>query len=141
MSDQQTLVDVIESLTFMIRILEVKAFEQEGFSELSWKQLLYLETISRMEQPTCSDLARKMAVTRSSVSAQISKLIKMGYVDRVQSEKDRRVFHIVFTPKGKLLAAMHYDLHRTVSTHLAERLTIFEQDQLFHLLLKMDNRL
>jgi DNA-binding MarR family transcriptional regulator len=118
-------------------ILEVEAFEQEGFSELSWKQLLYLETITRMERPTYSDLAKKLAVTRPSVSAQISKLIEMGYVDRVQSEQDRRVFHIVFTPKGKQFTAMHDNLHRMVAERLTEKLNTSEQEQLIHLLQKM----
>jgi len=137
MSDQLILVDVIDRLTFMIRILELEAFKQEGFSDLSWKQLLYLETITRVERPTNSDLAKIFSVTRSSVSAQISKLIKMGYIDRVQSELDRRVFHIVFTPKGKKLNVMHDNLHRMVSERLTEKLTLLEQEQLFHLLQKM----
>ena len=57
MTDQRILVDVIERLTYMIRVLDVEAFEQEGFSELSRKQLLYLETIARLKSPSYSDLA------------------------------------------------------------------------------------
>ena len=96
-----------------------EAFEQEGFSNLSIAQMSYLETIAQMEGPTFSELADQLAVTKPSVTAIVKKLIKLGYVKKVQSQEDLRVYHIVLAPKGERFTEMHDKTHQL----LAERLT------------------
>ena len=79
MKENSIVLDTVEMISQLMGELESKAFEQEGFSEITMPQMLYLETISRLEQPTFGDIAEHLGVTRPSVSAIVKKLIKMEY--------------------------------------------------------------
>lgn len=74
--------------------------------EMTFKQFVYLDTIIRMQSPTYGDLAKKFKVSKPAVTAIISKLIGLGYLERVQSAEDHRVFHLLITDKGKRLLAI-----------------------------------
>ena len=137
MNDLHTLEQVIEMVTQLMGNLETKAFEQEGFSELSMRQLLYLETVARMEQPSSSELADQLQVTKPSVTNLVGKLMQMGYVKKVQSNEDRRVYHIVLTPKGERFTETHANMHRLIAQQLTENLSAAETEQLLALLKKV----
>ena len=128
MNDKEILEKAIALISRLMGEMEAEAFEQEGFSNLSMRQLLYLETIAQMERPTFSELADQLDVTKPSVTALVKKLIKMGYVKKIQSQEDLRVYHIVLTAKGEQFTEMHDRTHRL----LAERLTQNLNEQEIH---------
>ena len=128
MNDKEILQQAIALISRLMGEMEAEAFEQEGFSNLSMRQLLYLETIAQMERPTFSELADQLDVTKPSVTALVKKLMKMGYVKKVQSQEDLRVYHIVLTTKGEQFTKMHDQTHRL----LAERLTQNLNEQEIH---------
>ena len=128
MNDKQILEQAIALISRLMGEMEAEAFEQGGFSHLSMRQLLYLETIAQMECPTFSELAARLDVTKPSVTALVKKLMKMGYVKKVQSQEDLRVYHIVLTAKGEQFTEMHDQTHRL----LAERLTQNLNEQEIH---------
>ena len=128
MNDREILQQAIALISRLMGEMEAEAFEQEGFSNLSMRQLLYLETIAQMKRPTFSELADQLDVTKPSVTALVKKLMKMGYVKKVQSQEDLRVYHIVLTAKGKQFTEMHDQTHRL----LAERLTQNLNEQEIH---------
>ena len=128
MDDKEILEQAIALISRLMGEMEAEAFEQEGFSNLSMRQLLYLETIAQLERPTFSELADQLDVTKPSVTALVKKLMKMGYVKKIQSQEDLRVYHIVLTAKGEQFTEMHNQTHRL----LAERLTQNLNDQEIH---------
>jgi DNA-binding MarR family transcriptional regulator len=128
MNDKEILKQAIDLISRLMGEMEAEAFEQEGFSNLSMRQLLYLETIAQMERPTFSELADQLDVTKPSVTALVKKLMQMGYVKKVQSQEDLRVYHIVLTAKGEQFTEMHDQTHRL----LAERLTQNLNEQEIH---------
>ena len=137
MSEQQIVEQAIAMISRLMGELEAEAFEQEGFSDLSMRQMLYLETIAQMENPTFSEVAEKLAVTKPSVTAIIKKLIRMGYVQKVQSLDDLRVYHIVLTQKGELFTEMHDHTHQLLATRLTKNLDESEIRQMAVLLQKV----
>jgi DNA-binding MarR family transcriptional regulator len=70
---------------------------------LTVKQYYYLDVINWMNNPTYSEIAEKFKVTKPAVTGIVTKLINLGYLERVQSEKDRRVYYIWVSDKGKKL--------------------------------------
>jgi DNA-binding MarR family transcriptional regulator len=111
--------------------------EQGGFSDLSMRQLLYLEAIALMEHPTFSELAEQLAVTRPSVSAIVQKLIKLGYVTKVRSTEDGRVYHVDLTSKGEQLSELHDHTHRMLAQRLTQNLSQIEIQQMAALVQKV----
>jgi DNA-binding MarR family transcriptional regulator len=131
-SIQQT----IALVTHLISDLEASAFQQAGFSEVSMRQVLYLETIFRLQHPSFGELAQALGVTRPSVTASVGRLIQAGYVQKVQDDEDRRSFHILLTPKGQQFAHLHENMHKQVAQRLIAQLNPAEVEQLATLLNK-----
>ncbi|HCZ05734.1 MAG TPA: MarR family transcriptional regulator [Thermotogae bacterium] len=50
-----------------------------------------------------SEIARKLAVSKSNVTAVVDRLEAKGYLKRVRSASDRRVVHVVLTERGERL--------------------------------------
>ena len=129
----------IELLTRAFAELESEATREVELADLSMKQIVYLEMISRLEKPTFGDLAKRLSVTRPSVTSIIAKLIQKGYVQRIQSSEDRRSFYILLTEKGQALSEMHKNLHHKIAEHLSRNLSEDELHQLGLLLNKIVN--
>ena len=107
--------------------------KQSAIEELSIKQLQCLEIIVEMKNPNLSELAEKLKITKPSVTAMIDKLEKLEYVERIQSDIDRRSAHIHLTPKGDVAAQLHIKLHHSIAQKLT---TDSEKDILIVLLAK-----
>jgi DNA-binding MarR family transcriptional regulator len=116
--------------------LEANAFRQDGFAELSMRQVLYLDTIAQLEHPSFGELAEALKITRPSVTALVARLIREGYVQKVQDGEDRRSFHIILTPKGQQFSGVHQKIHRQLVQTLIARLDEAEVEQLTVLLNK-----
>jgi DNA-binding MarR family transcriptional regulator len=133
----QSFDQVIDLLTRFFAQQEADALQSAEFSELSMKQIVYLETIAALERPTFSDLARRLEVSKPSVTAIVDKLVQKGYVERVQSAEDKRAYHILLTAKGASLSEIHHQIHQHIARHFSEALTAAELDQLAGLLHKV----
>jgi DNA-binding MarR family transcriptional regulator len=136
MSDYTSLEQSIELVTGLIAKMESQAFQQEGFSELSMRQVFYLDAIIRLGHPSFSELAETLSITRPSVTAIVGRLILKGYVQKVQDDEDRRSFHIILTQKGKEFDKVHKNIHQLVAQALTKRLSGVEIEQLTALLQK-----
>jgi DNA-binding MarR family transcriptional regulator len=137
MTDTYTLEPIIQIVSRLIVEMESRAVGQEQFAELSMRQVYYLETILSMESPTFSDVAQKLGFTKPSVTAIVDKLIRKGYVEKVQSEKDRRTYHIVPTKKAAEFSKLHENTHRQMAQIFIQNLSSDEIQQLARLLQKV----
>jgi DNA-binding MarR family transcriptional regulator len=128
--------EIIAIMTRIFAELESKAVQESELTNLSMKQLVYLETIAEMRQPTFGDLAKKLGISKPSVTAIVGKLMQNGYVEKVQSQDDRRSFTVLLTEKGRNLSRIHENLHRKIAAHFAAALDEGELHQLADLLHK-----
>lgn len=110
--------------------------KESAIEELSIKQLQCIELIIELQHPNLSELAEKLKITKPSVTAMIDKLEKLQYVERIQSDTDRRSAHVHLTPKGEIAAQLHHNLHHSIAQKLTSSLTESEKDILIVLLSK-----
>jgi DNA-binding MarR family transcriptional regulator len=137
MNTKDVVLKTVEMISQLMGELESKAFEQEGFSDITLNQMLYLETIARLECPTFGDIAESLEVTRPSVSTIIKKLINLGYVSKEQSPNDGRVYYLHLTDKGKRFNQLHSDVHQILAQRITQRLNQEEIKDLADLLTKI----
>ncbi|MCG6535321.1 MAG: MarR family transcriptional regulator, partial [Syntrophales bacterium LBB04] len=78
------------------------------------RQFAYLEQIARLGNPTTSELARKLRVSKPTVSVAVDKLEEAGYVRKTISDEDRRTHHLHLTAKGQQFSRGHEGIHRTI---------------------------
>ena len=92
--------------------------------------------IHEIENPTLSELAEKLKITKPSTSVMVDRLEEHGYIQKIKSDSDRRSAHVHLTTKGDKAAHLHIDLHRKFASLLTQSLTDSEKDILVVLLNK-----
>ena len=137
MDNKTVVLDTVEMISQLMGELESKAFEQEGFSDITMHQMLYLETIARLNQPTFGEIADFLSVTRPSVSTIIKKLIELGYVKKVQSSADGRVYHLYLTNNGLRFNELHNEVHQILARRITKNLDQNEIEALAELMTKI----
>lgn len=137
MEKRQVVLETVEMISQLMGELESKAFDLEGFSEITMRQMLYLESISRLDKPTFGDLANYLEVTPPSVSGIIKKLIQMGYVHKERSPEDGRVYFLSLTDRGQRFTDLHDEVHQILAQRIIQNLTGEEIEELAELLGKI----
>jgi len=122
MDEKRIVLDTVEMISQLMGTLESQAFELEGFSEITMSQMHYLETIGLMVNPTFGELADQLNVTRPSVSAIVKKLIQTGYLEKIQSTQDGRVYTLHLTEKGMRFNELHGEVHQMLAKSITENL-------------------
>lgn len=80
----------------------LKEYEfSEEYSDISFNTFLYLRKIKSLGNPTMSELAKAMEVSKPSASNMISKMVEKGLLETKASPKDGRVCLLGLTNKGK----------------------------------------
>ena len=118
----QALVESIAALTRNIFSVEEDVKTAYSFSDLSITQMNYLETIAKLENPSVSELATALRLTKSTVSINLDKLIEKEYIRKVQSDKDKRVTYLYLTPKGEQVNELHDEVHKQIALSFSEKL-------------------
>lgn len=87
------------------------------------------------------DLAERMDVRPSSMTAMLRKMEQLGLVLREQDEKDQRVMHIFLTEKGKAAAEKSGEVNTELTNVLFRGLTENEVKELLRLVEKLTDSL
>ena len=83
-------------LEFFRRIFELVR-EREG--SLSAMEAFSIEVIHALHEPTIGQFADFLNISQSNATYKVNNLIKKGYLQRQNSEIDRREYHLVLTEK------------------------------------------
>lgn len=137
MNHQQDLIKVIEELSAMMSEFEDKALNSDELADLTLNQIHYLDIINKLEEPTFSALADMMEVSKPTVTMAVNKLIRQGYVQKVQSTEDRRVYHVLLTQKGEQVVTVHDRAHRDFASLLTHCLSEKELENLVKIFKKV----
>ena len=137
MNNKSVVLDTVEMISQLMGELESKAFEQEGFSDITMNQMHYLEMIPKLGSPTSADLADSLGVTRPSVSAIVRKLVDTRYLTKTKSKIDGRVYYLRLTDKGLRFNELHNEVHHILARRITENLNNDEIEDLAGLLGKL----
>ena len=100
---QYNLTELIEIITKLIGDLEavfVKKYQEEGFTA---RQIVYIDTINMLGNPNLGEIAKALKLSKPSVTAIVDKLARKGYIEKFQSDEDKRSFHVHLSAKGNML--------------------------------------
>lgn len=137
---QALLEKAVDCFAQMVSQFEAMAVHENDLMSLSVRQMLYLEAVAQMGQPTFGELANRLGVSKPSVTAIVGKLIQLGFLEKVQSGDDRRVYFIILTEKGRQLAELHTNHHRKIARHFMQVLNEQEVEALVMMLQKIIRR-
>lgn len=107
----ETLNTILVRLFNDIMTIEEKAIITGEFSNISNNDMHVIEAIGIEAPRNMSSIAKTLSVTVGTLTIAVNNLVKKGYVNRVRSEKDRRVVLISLTAKGQKAYYHHKKFH------------------------------
>ncbi len=134
------LLEFVNTLETMLKQLEVEAGKSSGAAHLTISQYQYINAIHTLGEPSISEIAANMCITKASVTAGINRLERMGYVVKTQSALDRRVFHVRLTETSRKLVDAKYQALQKYGTFIRGALTQAEAAQFEAILRKLVER-
>ena len=95
---EQTLSDVY--MKFKVHFYkEMFGHIQSRETSLSTVELFCVEVIYALKNPTVAEFASFINVSSPNAAYKVNSLIKKGYIEKIQSETDRREYHLRVTDK------------------------------------------
>jgi DNA-binding MarR family transcriptional regulator len=134
---ETVLIEFVSTLDASLKKLEAAIGNEPGFSKLTIHQLHYIDAIHALGEPTITEIAEWLGITKASVTAGITKLAGLGYVIKRQSHADRRVFHVRLTGAGEQLILAKYQAIAEYVAFIRGALSEEEAGQLEHILAKL----
>jgi DNA-binding MarR family transcriptional regulator len=132
--------DLTEAISYISDLIEKvleETISQADFTDLTQQQLRYLQVISRMKNPTLTELARELDLTKPTVTVLADKLVEKGYIRRVKSDKDRRSMHLHIDKKGAKIKALREIAYERMAEIISSGLNETETSILTELLRKI----
>ena len=112
-----------------ILTLEEDFLKNRGI-ELSMSEIHTLEAIDQSEGKTMGEVAGRLRITQGTLTVNVNRLTKKGYVYRTQDEKDRRIFRLKLTDKALGVLEVHAEFHEDLIDTLVSRLDPNEKELL-----------
>ena len=134
---EPSLVELIALLTRKVAELQSAMVKEAGFSDLSLRQINILDIIQGLQNPTPTELAHELKISKPSVSAAIDRLETAGYIRKVDSDEDRRSYHLHLTQKGQIFSQAHNETHRHLAQFIIRNLEAEDVKQLVRLVGKI----
>ena len=72
---------------------------QDREASLTTVETFCMETIQALDRPSINEFASFMSISAPNAAYKVNSLIKKGYLRKVQSEDDRREYHLEVTQK------------------------------------------
>lgn len=107
---EEKLERILQNFLTLLPVFNKKLLRETEFYKLdqlypSHVQILLL--LAKNKQMTMSEISKEIHVINSNLTPLVDKLIKMGYLKRQPSKKDRRVVYISLMASGKKQLEKH----------------------------------
>ena len=120
---------------------EIFARFQNREASLTTVETFAMETIQALGSPTVNEFASFMKISPPNAAYKINSLIRKGYVKKIQSEQDKREYHLQITQKYKDYYNISSDYVRTVTERIRARFSPEECAKLEEMLAIVDQEL
>ncbi len=109
-------------------------------SDLNPGQAVYILALCHTPGLSQEQLARRIYINKSNVTRHLTALERTGYIERRQSERDRRVTLVYPTEKAYAILPYVRQITREWNTYLTEEFTEEETAQLYALIARLCDR-
>jgi DNA-binding MarR family transcriptional regulator len=137
---QQLLIEFIDTLELTLQNLQEQVGSRSGFARLTIAQLQYIDAIHQLGEPTITEIAARLAITKASVTAGVNKLVSLGYAVKTPSGVDRRALQVSLTETGRQMVAAKEEALAEYGAFIDAALSPEEARQLEAILAKLVGR-
>ena len=100
-----------------------------------------MEIIHALGKPTVSKFASFTSLSSANAADKINNLVKKGYLNKVQSDEDKRIYYLEVTPKYIDYYNISYQYLKEVMSKLEDRFTTEENKVLEKMLRVMSEEI
>ena len=93
-----------------------------------------VEVIHALKSPTVNEFAEFLRISQANAAYKVGKLVEKGYVKKVQSEKDKREFHVEVTDKFLEYYNLSSSFLKTMAARIEQRFASDDLDKLNEIL-------
>lgn len=119
----------------------ILSIEQQNLRErgvmLSMNEVHVLEAIQKTEEPTMSNIAKRLRVTVGTLTTAVNRLVQKGYCERFSQKDDRRKVLIRLTQKALDVLKIHEAFHEEMIDAVVTDMQIEENSLLIESLEKL----
>ena len=134
---EKLLIEFIDTLDLSLKKLQEEVGDRSGFSKLTIHQFQYIDAIHALGQPTITEIADRLNITKASVTSGIQKLVGLGYAIKTQSSQDKRAVHVSLTEAGEKLIKAKYQALKEYGAFIKAALSEDEARQFENTLKKL----
>ena len=113
----QNIYDKFKLMFYRGIFAEVK--EREG--SLSAMEAFSLEVIDMLDKPTISRFAEFLNISQSNATYKVNSLIKKGYIERENSMRDHREYHLILSEKYRNFIKIAGSYEKKVLDRICDR--------------------
>lgn len=129
-------VNSIDRILTTMTLLRARMFERRKEC-LSWVKLMVLKFLGQESPPSMKEVAAVLQITMPSVTVLVEDLVKLGLVNRIPDNKDRRMIRLELTLKGKKTLVLEMQKMEKQMRQYLQVLSAKEQEQLANIIDKM----
>ena len=96
---------------------------QKRETSLTTVETYCIEIIDAMGSPTIGEFASFIQISSPNAAYKVNSLIKKGYLEKVQSEDDKREYHLAVTDKYRDYYNLSTNYVKKIATRMKERFT------------------
>jgi DNA-binding MarR family transcriptional regulator len=134
---EKILIEFINTLDLTLKKMQAEVGDGSGVSRLTINQFRYIDAIYELGEPTITEIAEKLNITKASVTSGTNKLSQMGYVIKTRSNLDKRVFHVYLTEASQRLITAKYQALKDYGDFIGAALSEDEARQFKQTLAKL----
>ena len=117
---RETINELLVEIFNHILFIEEKYMKSKGIT-ISMTEIHILENTEKSETKTLGDVARLQGVTAGTLSVAVNSLVRKGYLMKCKNIQDKRIIHLLLTPKSNEVLSIHKHFHdRMVETGIRD---------------------
>jgi DNA-binding MarR family transcriptional regulator len=74
-------------------------YRKDADDALTTQEVISMEIINALGEPSVNEFASMATLSTPNATYRVNQLVKKGFIEKIQSEKDKREFHLRMTPK------------------------------------------
>ena len=137
MNKIEELILTIQSVAKKLREIKAQELENSDFPDFSLSNFRYIEEIYNMGNPTFIELTNRLGLSKPTVTLMIAKLIEKGFVKKMRSGTDGRIYHLSLTGNGEKIIKDYNKIYQKFVDRAASKYDENELALLISLLKRM----
>ena len=137
MTSEKRLIDMVDRISAIMAEIEERVLNTGELSKLTARQLTYIEQVKKNPLISFGELAKTLKISRPTTSVAVNRLIREGYIVKIEDREDKRKILLKLSEKGNYVSGKHDQAHKIIAKSIQSSLLNSEIEDLIRILGKI----